>query len=120
MSNKSEVSREQARQILKNGILDMSIARLIQMSNYGLMGNVEVSNDCVSVRNGFNQIAYDEENESMVFSVQETLGKYGEISFSVNEIEDISGCEDVENPEEWLNINIRMADGTAIKINVLY
>lgn len=35
-------------------------------------------------------------------------------------IADISGCEDADNPEEWLNINIQMADGTAIKINVLY
>lgn len=36
MNKKNETSREQARQILKSGILDMSIARLIQMSGFGL------------------------------------------------------------------------------------
>ena len=40
MSNKNEATREQARQILKNGILDMSVERLIQMTRYGLCGNV--------------------------------------------------------------------------------
>lgn len=120
MSKKNEATREQARQILKEGICNMSIERLVQMANFGLMGNIEVSNNSVSIRNGFNHIAYDEENQNMVFYVQEMMGKYGEISFSVNDIEDISGCEDLDNPEEWLNINIRMVDGTVIKINVLY
>ena len=53
MSNKNEATREQARQILKNGILDMSIARLIQMSNFGLMGNIELSNRYVDIQNVF-------------------------------------------------------------------
>ena len=120
MSNKNEATREQARQILKNGILDMSIARLVQMSRYGLMGNIEVTKGRLFIKNGFNHIAYDEENDAMEFSVQETLGKYGEVSFCVHDIEDISGCEDAENPEEWLNTNIVLEDETAIKISVLY
>ena len=33
-------NKEKAREILKNGILDMSIERLIQMSRYGLCGNI--------------------------------------------------------------------------------
>ena len=120
MSKKNEATREQARQILKEGICNMSTNRLVQMSNLGLMGTVEVSNNSVSIKNGFNHIVYDEESQNMVFSVQETLGKYGEISFSINNIDGISGCEDSDNPEEWLNVNIQMVDGTAIKINVLY
>ena len=120
MSNKNEATREQARQILKKGILDMSIARLIQMARYGLMGNIEVAKGRLFIKYGFNHIAYDEESHAMEFSVQETLGRYGEVSFSVNDIKDISGCEDADNPEEWLIINIRLADETTIRINVLY
>ena len=38
--NEKNNGNEQARQILKNGILDMSIERLIQMTRYGLGGNI--------------------------------------------------------------------------------
>ncbi len=38
MNKKNEATREQARQILKNGICDMSIARLIQMSQFETVG----------------------------------------------------------------------------------
>ena len=132
MSNKSEATREQARQILKNGILDMSIARLIQMAHFGLKGNIELSNGSVSVQNVFNRISYDEEKDTITFSIEETESsygaisiihkplEYGKVSFFIGSIEYISGCEDAENPEEWLNINIQMADKTAIKINILY
>lgn len=118
--SKNEATREQARQILKKGILDMSIARLIQMSNYGLMGTIEVTKERLFIKNGFNHIAYDEESDAMEFYVQEMIGRYGQISFSVNDIKNISGCEDADNPEEYLNINIQLEDDTAIKINVLY
>lgn len=47
----NETSREQARQILKNGICDMDIARLIQMSQFGLKGNAVLSDDQDSVLN---------------------------------------------------------------------
>ena len=67
MSKKNEATREQARQILKNGILDMSIARLIQMSNYGLMGSIELSNKSACVKNVFNRIGYDEEKDTITF-----------------------------------------------------
>ena len=40
--NDKDNGKEQARQILKNGILDMSVERLIQMVNFGLCGNVEI------------------------------------------------------------------------------
>ena len=40
MANKNETTKEQAREILKNGVLDMSVARLIQMTRYGLCGNI--------------------------------------------------------------------------------
>lgn len=120
MSKENEATREQARQILKDGICDMSIARLIQMSQFGLMGNVVVSNETVSVENVFNHIGYDEENDNVTFSVEESQGSYGAIAFPIDAITEISGCEDAENPEEYLNVNIRLNDGMTIAIKILY
>lgn len=118
--NNNEATREQARQILKNGICDMNIARLIQMSHYGLKGNVVLSNETVSVENVFNHIGYNEENNNIIFSVEESQGSYGAISFLVDVITEISGCEDKENPEEYLNVNIRLNNGMTIAIKILY
>lgn len=120
MNKKNEATREQARQILKNGILDMSTARLIQMSQFGLMGNVVSSNGVVSVENVFNRIGYEEENNVITFSVEESQGTYGSISFSVSDITEISGCEDKENPEEYLNVNIKLKNATTIDMRILY
>ena len=118
MSN--EATREQARQILKKGILDMNIARLIQMSQFGLMGNISLSRNNIAVKNGFNHIDYDDEYDIMTFSVQQMEGTYGEISIYIGAITEISGGEDKENPDEYLNINIILKDETQIKIKVLY
>lgn len=118
MSN--EATREQARHILKKGILDMNIARLIQMSQFGLMGNISLSRNNIAVKNGFNHIEYDDEYDIMTFSVQQMEGTYGEISFFIGAITDISGSEDTEKPDEYLNIDIMLKDKTQIEIKVLY
>lgn len=121
MSMRNETSREQARQILKSGIMDMSIARLIQMSEFGLKGNVVLSNEVISVENVFNRINYDDESDVITFSVEEAQKScYGLISFSVSAIEEISGCEDEKNPDEYLNVNIRLQDNTTITLKILY
>lgn len=121
MNKENKGTREEARQILKKGILDMSIGRLIQMSNYGLIGNIILANKAAFIQNVFNRISYDEEKDIMTFSVEEgESALYGSVSFSLKLIADISGCEDVDNPEDYLNINIKLEDGTAIKIKVLY
>lgn len=123
MSKKREVTREDARQILRNGILDMSVARLIQMSQFGLMGNIELHNGFALVNNTFNSIEFDEATRCITFSVREAdMGdnNYGSISFCVNSIIDISGCDDKYNPEEYLNVNIRLQDNTRITIKILY
>lgn len=114
------IKRKDARQILKNGILDMSIKKLIQMSQYGLMGNVVLSNKVVFVENAFNHIIYDEKSNAITFSVEETQVSYGEISFSLDAIVEISGCEDKENPDEYLNVNIDLENDSAITIRILY
>ena len=121
MNSKKEPTREDARQILKKGILDMSIARLIQMSRYGLMGNILLSTKFAEANNAFNRIEYDEENNIITFLIRESQGcNYGEISFSIDLIAEISGCEDEEKPDEYLNINIKLKDDTEINIRVLY
>ena len=108
MNKKKEVTREQVRQILKNGILDMSIARLIQMSKFGLMGNITLSNKKIFVQNAFNRVSYDEESNVITFSANESQSSsYGAISYSVGAITEISGCEDEEYPEEFFNVNIK-------------
>ena len=116
----NEATREQARQILKDGICDMNIARLIQMSYYGLKGNVTLCNETVYVENVFNHTSYNEENNNITFSVEESQDSYGAISFPVEAITEISGCEDRENPEEYLDINIKLKDDMNIVIKILY
>lgn len=113
-------AKEWARQVLKDGILNMSIKRLIQMSQLGLMGNIVLSNEIVSVENVFNYIGYNEESNIITFSVKESQGSYGSISFSVDAITEITGCEDKENPEEYLNVNIKLNDGMNISVKILF
>lgn len=120
MSKKPKATREEARQILKKGILDMSVARLIQMSRFGLMGNITLSNKVAFAENVFNRISYDEKNNIITFSVEESQARYGEISFSIDAIIDISGCEDKENPEEYLHVNIKLKNRMDVDIKILY
>jgi hypothetical protein len=116
----NNATREQARQILKNGICDMSVVRLIQMSRYGLMGNIVLSNEMVSVENVFNCISYNEDDNVITFSVEELQGSYGSVSFLVDSVTEITGCEDEKNPEEYLNVNIKLKDGLNISVKILY
>lgn len=128
MSEKREATREDARRTLRNVILDMNVARLIQMSQFGLMGNIELHNGFALVNNIFNHIDFNEDTRCIAFSVdvfseRETdMGdkNYGSISFCVDSIMDISGCDDKDNPEEYLNVNIRLQDNTAIRIKIVY
>lgn len=116
----NEVTREQARQILKNGICNMNITRLIQMSQFGLKGNIVLSNGAASVKSVFNRIGYDKESDVITFSAEESQDSYGAISFPIGAVTEISGCEDEEYPEEYLNVNIKLDDETAVNIRILY
>lgn len=117
---KNEVTREEARQILRKGILDMNVSRLIQMSHFGLMGNIVLSNKMVCVENAFNHISYDEKSNVITFSVEESQASYGAIAFLVNAVVEILGCEDKENPEDYLNVEIKLENDTTVIIKVLY
>lgn len=63
-------------------------------------------NKNIFVQNVFNHIDYDEKSDSMEFAVKESESVYGMVHFTIGSITDISGCEDADNPEEYLNINI--------------
>lgn len=122
MSKKREATREDARRILRNGIWDMSVERLIQMSQFGLNGNIELRNEIMLADNVFNHIDFHEENGCITFSVVESNADYcyGSISFLIDAIVDISGCDDKDNPDEYLNVNIRLQDNTTITLKILY
>lgn len=123
MIKRDNVTREDARQILRNGILDMSVERLIQMSQVGLIGNIELHNGFALVNNTFNRVEFNEDTRCIAFSVREADMKdnnYGSIAFSVDAIVDISGCDDKDNPDEYLKVNIRLQDNTVITLKILY
>lgn len=114
----SKATKEQARQILRDGILHMSVERLIQMSKFGLTGFVDTKNETVIVQNSFNRMYYDEENHVITFGATETDGKcYGAVSFNVDNIKEISGKEESDTV---LKINISLVDDTEITVSVLY
>ena len=127
MNNKTEATREQARQILKNGILDMSVERLIQMTRYGLCGNIGTMVGTCGTTHYFNRMGYVEsENDGeqdlieYLFVTENGDDVIASTSICVEEIEDISGRVNEDHPDDVLDINISMADGTEIEINVIY
>lgn len=122
---KNEDTREQARQILKNGILDMSVERLIQMVNFGLCGNVEVMTGLCGTSHYFNRMKYvkaenEEECDIINYYFEEEEDIIASTTISIEQIEEISGCVNEDNPDNVLDINIVMADGSEITINIIY
>lgn len=112
--NGKDNGKEQARQILKNGILDMSVEKLIQMVNFGLCGNVEVMTGLCVTSHYFNHMEYVKaENEEECDIIAST-------TISIEHIEEISGSVNEDNPDNVLDINIVMADGLGITINIIY
>lgn len=110
--------KEQARQILRDGILHMSVERLIQMANFGLTGFVDFTSTATMTQNSFNFIDYDEESHVITFAAKEINENcYGAVSFNVDSINTISGVEDSDTV---LKINISLVDDTKITISILY
>lgn len=123
MIKKDNATKEEARQILRKGILDMSVERLIQMTQFGLAGNIELHNGFALVNNIFNRIEFNEDIRCIAFSGREADmedNNYGSIAFSVDTIADISGYDDKDNPDEYMNVNIKLQDNTTITLKILY
>lgn len=121
---KADKSQE-ARQILKNGILDMSVERLIQMVNFGLCGNVEVMTGLCGTSHYFNRMEYvkaenEEECDIINYYFEEEEDIIASTTISIEHIEEISGCVNEDNPDSVLDINIVMVDGSGITINIIY
>lgn len=122
---KNEDAREQARQILKNGILDMSVEKLIQITQFGLCGNVEVMTCLYGTSHYFNRMEYvkaenEEECDIINYYFKEEEDIIASTTISIEHIEEISGCVNEDNPDNVLDINIIMADGLGITINIIY
>lgn len=114
----SKATKEQARQILRDGILHMSVERLIQMANFGLTGFFDFTSTATMIQNSFNFIDYDEESHVITFAAKEINENcYGAVSFNVDSINTISGVEDSDTV---MKINISLVDDTKITISILY
>lgn len=119
--------KEQARQILRNGILNgMCVEKLIQMTEFGLVGNIDSVNGTNGTSHYFNRMKYVvAENErgfdliNYFFTDKENI-IIATTSISIDHIDNISGCINKDNPDNVLDINIVMVDGAEITINVIY
>lgn len=124
---KADKSQE-ARQILKNGIVNgMCVEKLIQLADINaFVGNVEVIMvGLCGTSNYFNRMEYvkaNNEEECDILSLLYTDGENIIASTTLNteEIVDINGCVNEDNPDNVLDINIVMADGLEITINIIY
>ncbi|MBU5473974.1 hypothetical protein [Roseburia sp. MSJ-14] len=122
---KADKSQE-ARQILKNGILDMSIERLIQMTRYGLGGNINYMVGTCGSSHYFNHMEYvkaDNEEEGSIINYSFMIEKEeiaASTTISIEQIAAIFGCVNEDNPDNVLDINIVMTDGSGITINIIY
>lgn len=75
------------------------------------------------VNNICNRIEFNEDTRCIAFSVREADmedNNYGSIAFCVDSIVDISGCDDKDNPDEYLNVNIRLQNNTTVTLKILY
>ena len=120
-------NKGKAREILKNGILDMSVERLIQMTQFGLCGNINTMVGICGTSHYFNKMDYIEsenDDEQVLIGYSYVADNEDDVVAStficIAEIEDISGCINADNPDNVLDINIAMTDGTEITINVIY
>ena len=125
MANRNEATKEQAREILKNGVLDMSVARLIQMTQYGLCGNISTFGGLYATTHFFNRMNLiepesDEKQDIIEYSFGHEDDVIAATSFCITEIEDISGSINEDHPVYMLVINNTMSDMTEIVINIIY
>lgn len=123
---KADKSQE-ARQILKNGIVNgMCVEKLIQLADINaFVGNVEVMVGLCGTSNYFNHMEYVKANNEEECDILSLLYADGEniiasTTISIEQIEEISGCVNEDNPDNVLDINIVMADGLEITINIIY
>lgn len=123
---KADKSQE-ARQILKNGIVNgMCVEKLIQLADINaFVGNVEVMVGLCGTSNYFNRMEYVKSNNDEECDILSLLYADGEniiasTTLSTEEIADVDGCVNADNPDNVLDINITMADGTQVTINLIY
>lgn len=119
--------KEDARETFRNGILnDMTIEKLIELTNVELYGNVCVFTGINESNHYFNKMEHiladdDQAVDLLSYSFYaESGGLLANTSFAVYEIENIAGSINEDNPDNVLDVNITLTDGTAITINIFY
>lgn len=103
----------------------MSVARLIQMTQYGLCGNISTLVGLCATTHYFNRMNQieaesDEEQDIIEYSFVHEDDVIAATSICISEIEDISGSVNEDRPNDVLDIDISMSDGTEITISVIY
>lgn len=118
---------QEARQILKNGIVNgMCVEKLIQLADINaFVGNVEVMVGLCGTSNYFNRMEYvkannEEECDIINYYFEEEEDIIASTTISIEHIEEISGSVNEDNPDNVLDINIVMTDGSGITINIIY
>jgi hypothetical protein len=121
MNNTDQITKARAKKILRDGVRDMSVERLIQMAQFGLAGTIDLTTQTLHGNYIFNHILYDGENDEITFMASEEESFFfGQISFPIDSIAEISGCENAEDPRNLLDIRIRLKDDTAILLQIIY
>lgn len=119
--------KEDVRETFRSGILnDMTVERLIQLTNFGLYGNVCVFTEINESNHYFNKMEHiladnDQAVDLLSYSFYaESGGLLANTSFTVHDIESIAGSINDDNPDNVLDINITLTDGTEITTNIFY
>ena len=103
----------------------MCVEKLIQMTEFGLIGNINCKIGTCGSSQYFTQMNYlkaenKKEQDLLAYSYVKDEEVISSTVIAVNEIGDISGCINKDNPDNVLDINIVMSDGAEITINVIY
>lgn len=122
---KRKGSGEEAREILRNGVLDMSVMRLTQIAELGLCGTITTMIGCAETIHYYNCMEYikaENKNEynwiHFMFAANDKV--VASTKILIDEIEDISGSIDEENPESVLDVTIFLIDLTEIQVKIFY
>ena len=118
---------EEARKTLRDSIVnDMTVEKLIQMTEMGLIGKIKTTTASTYNEQVFGQIAYlkaesSEESDAIRY---ECVSADGYVAAStiidIDEIVGIHGAVNEGYPEDFLDILLLMADESVVTISVKY
>ena len=118
---------EEARKLLRDGVVnDMSVEKLIQMTEFGLIGKIKTTTGSTYNEQAFGQMDYlksesAEESDAIRY---ECVSADGYVAAStiidIDEIVGINGAVNEDYPEDFLDILLLMKDESVVIISVKY